>query len=103
MTGLEKAARALYESWANVPACSDSKPWEERAAKMPASAEMFRKHARAVISSIEVDDAMVEVAAAAHWRGWVEWDAERRKRIKPLMISTLKAALRSILDEGEGR
>jgi hypothetical protein len=49
MTLVEQVAKAIYERWANYPACVVSKSWEDRVADMPASAEIFRGHAIAAL------------------------------------------------------
>lgn len=63
---VESVAKAIYESWANYPACSESDPWEIEAEKMPGKAEHFRKHARAAIEAMREPTLRMESAALPH-------------------------------------
>nr|WP_312970658.1 hypothetical protein [Brucella intermedia] len=70
---IEKVARAIYESWENVPRASD-RDWDAYAKKLPGGADCFRKHAEAAISTIraeiaEADIAMINAAEAYTYRG----------------------------------
>lgn len=86
MKALEKAARIIDETVFELP---NVYPYTIR------REEAFAK-ARAVISSIEVDDAMVEAALGE--AGQIV-NAHNRSR----MHAALKAALHSILVDGEGK
>lgn len=48
---IEAGAKALYEHWANYPACSASTSWDERCEKLPGSAQIFRDKARVTIEA----------------------------------------------------
>lgn len=48
---VEAGAKALYEQWANYPACSASKSWEDRCKELPGSAADFRKKARVTLAA----------------------------------------------------
>ena len=63
---IEKVARAIYESWENVPRASD-RDWDAYAKKLPGGADCFRKHAQAAISTILA--ALQEPTEAMHSEG----------------------------------
>lgn len=98
MSQLERAARALH---ALNDAASEPKhrvTWEEC---LPRYREVLMAEARAVIASIEPDDAMVRAAhEAANVKGvgpsddYCTWN---------MTEAALKAGLRALLAEGEGR
>jgi hypothetical protein len=74
---------------------------------------LYEHIARAVIASIEPDDAMVEAGANAAYSAWVEntgdleptWEDNPQWKYtgdtRDLIRAALKAGLRAILDEGE--
>lgn len=69
MSKVENVARALYHSWANYPACADTRPWEGEAERMPGKAEHFRKHARAAIEAMREPTMKMVMAAHKHHEG----------------------------------
>jgi hypothetical protein len=125
MSQLERAARALH-------AMNDrkSKPqfrcaWDDC---LPAYREILMAEARAVIASIEPDDAMVEAAAKAiyevdpaedqetdldgrpvgdvypiAWESVCEFQAPAVEAYRAMARAALTAGLRALLAEGEGR
>lgn len=92
MKALEKAARAAYEKW--IEDVRDLEPsWDE----LPQShRDRLIACQRAVISSIEVDDAKAMTALDTYW------DVDTESGL-PSMRAALKAFLHSILVDGEGR
>lgn len=60
---VERVAAAIYNNWANYPACSVSKSWEDICEKLPAQASDFRRKARAAIETMRtMDQPMVDAA-----------------------------------------
>lgn len=107
MSQLEKAARALAEKRIHEPLTDEMWDTEVRHFyEMRAKSRIYAAahsllhdafaDARAVIASIEPDDATVEAALATYW------DAEIASG-PPSMRAALKAFLRALLAEGEGR
>lgn len=92
MNALEKAARAMRE-YDRARALGRWNSWEMA---KPEHRLKYIERARAVISSIEVDDAMVEAALGE--AGQIV-NAHNRSRMR----ASLKAALHSILVDGEGK
>jgi hypothetical protein len=62
-TMIDQVARALYESWNNVPACTVSKSWEDLQDALPGQADWFRKMARVAIGAMrEPAPVMIQLA-----------------------------------------
>lgn len=110
MKALEKAARAAdVEFWRQAEAVTDSFLYAQ--ADVPGKTICLDGDvdlvalARAVISSIEVDDAMVEVAADRLYgsKTWRTIPPEAKDDLGENMRAALKAFLHSILVDGEGR
>lgn len=71
---IERAAKAIYESWANYPNCSVSKSWEEVCEKLPAMANDFRRKAKAVIKAMREPTEEMLLAGTDqpnHYRVWL--------------------------------
>jgi hypothetical protein len=92
MSQLERAARAVQDAKINGQRIRFS---DEYAAVL----------ARAVIASIEPDDAMVEAALVAYFDDCEDWHFGMAARAQEMVIDSmraaLKAGLRALLAEGE--
>jgi len=62
---IEAGARAIYENWANYPACSNSEPWEVICEKRDTQADDFRRKSKACIEAAIASGPLVPAAQLA--------------------------------------